>query len=178
MERKQFPKAPCSIARTLDVIGDWWTPLIIRECLYGIHRFDEFQWWLGIGRNILTRRLVLLVEHGVLERRLYQEKPKRYEYHLTDKGYDAATMLLAMMPFGEKWYFKNKEEPIWLYSHKTGRRIKPILIDEETGESVDPREIYAGPGPGFRFPEHIQRKRFAKFFEAKDKKPRKTTKSS
>ena len=70
----------------MDVLGDWWNPLIIRECLYGVHRFDDFQKWLGIGRNILAKRLAQLVERGVLERKLYQEHPPRYEYHLTAKG--------------------------------------------------------------------------------------------
>jgi DNA-binding HxlR family transcriptional regulator len=101
MERKTFGDAPCSIARSLDVLGDWWSPLIIRECLYGVHRFDGFQQWLGIGRNILTSRLKLLIDQGLIEKRRYQDKPKRYEYHLTEKGYDAALALIALMPFGE-----------------------------------------------------------------------------
>jgi DNA-binding HxlR family transcriptional regulator len=119
MKRKTFEESPCSIARSLNVLGDWWTPPILRECLYGIHRFDEIQRWLGIGRNILARRLAKLDEQGVLERRHYQERPARYEYHLTDKGYDAARLLLAMMPFGESWFFDKGREPIIL-RHPSG----------------------------------------------------------
>ena len=165
MQRKQFAEAPCSIARSLDVLGDWWTPMILRECLYGIHRFDEFQRWLGIGRNILTRRLAVLVEADVLEKRAYQERPARYEYHLTPKGYDAAMVLLAIMPFGERWYFDRSREPIRLFDRRTGRRVRPRLVDDETGEAIDPRELYAGPGPGFPKSKQVRQRRFPEFYE-------------
>ncbi|MEM9487755.1 MAG: helix-turn-helix domain-containing protein [Myxococcota bacterium] len=164
MERKHFDDAPCPIARALAVFGDWWTPLIIRECLYGVHRFDELQSWLGISRNILTRRLDTLLTQGILERRQYQEKPVRHEYHLTDKGYDAANLLIAMMPLGDAWYFAKGREPIRLYSRKTDRRVRPVLVDADTGEPIDARELYAGPGPSFPKSPAIRRKRFAEYF--------------
>lgn len=163
MERKRFPKAPCSIARSLDVLGDWWTPLILRECLYGEVRFDQMQRWLGIGRNILTRRLATLVEQGVLEKRQYQERPPRYEYALTDKGWDAIKLLLAMMPFGEDWFFGD-DEPIRLYDRQTNRRVRPLIVDAETGTPLDPRQIYAGPGPSFPPVEEIRRQRFKDYY--------------
>ena len=106
MERKKFSGSPCSIARSLDVLGDWWNPLILRECLYGNARFDELQHWLDISRNILTRRLAGLVEEGLLAKVPYQDKPVRYEYQLTDKGHDACLVLIALMLFGERWYFE------------------------------------------------------------------------
>ena len=165
MERKSFEKAPCSIARSLDVLGDWWTPLILRECLYGVHRFDEIQRWLGIGRNILTRRLSKLVDQGILERRRYQDRPPRHEYHLTDKGYAAARVLLAMMPFGEDWLFGDEGEPIRLYDRQTGRRVRPALVDAETGEPIDIRTLYAGPGPSFPDHDGVRRARFSEYFE-------------
>ncbi|MEM1178948.1 MAG: helix-turn-helix domain-containing protein [Acidobacteriota bacterium] len=167
MERKRFEQAPCSIARSLDIIGDWWSPLIIRECLYGTHRFDGIQRWLGIGRNILTRRLTLLVEQGVLEKRRYQERPARYEYHLTDKGYDAAQMLVAMMPFGESWLFDDAE-PIRLFDRRTDRRVRPQLVDADTGEPLDMRQLYAGPGPAFPAVDDIRRERFTEFYARRD----------
>ena len=165
MERKQFDKAPCSIARSLDVVGDWWTPLIVRECLYGMRRFDQMQRWLGIGRNILTRRLSALVEAGVLEKRRYQERPPRYEYHLTDMGYDAAKVLVAMMPFGEAWFFEPDRAPIRLYDRATGREVRPELVDAHTGRPIDPRELFPGPGPTFPPDESVRRARFGEFFE-------------
>ncbi len=168
MKRKRFDKAPCSIARTLDVVGDWWSPLIIRECLYGVHRFDEFQSWLGIARNMLTRRLNTLVEQGLLERRPYQNKPVRYEYHLTDMGYDAALVLLAMMPFGEAWFFGDDREPIYVYDRETDRRVRPVVVDADTGEPIDGRCLYAGPGPSFPRSKSVRRQRFKEYFARRD----------
>lgn len=164
MQRTDFHDSPCSIARSLDVLGDWWAPLIVRECLYGVHRFDDLQRWLGIGRNILTRRLAKLVEQGVLERALYQERPPRYEYHLTEKGFDAAKALLALMPFGERWQFPGEEPPILLYERASGRRVRPVVVDAETGEPIDPRQLYAGPGPSFPADEAVRRRRFSEYF--------------
>ncbi|MCA9549180.1 MAG: helix-turn-helix transcriptional regulator [Myxococcales bacterium] len=167
MERKRFEGAPCPIARSVDIVGDWWTPLIIRECLYGVNRFDDLQRWLGIGRNILTRRLEQLVEQGVLERRAYQERPQRYEYQLTDKGYDAARILLAMMPFGDKWQFERGREPIRVFDRRTGKRVRPVVVDAETGEPIDPRNLYAGPGPAFPADRGVRRERFSEYYQRK-----------
>ncbi len=167
MERTKFASAPCSIARSLDVLGDWWSPLIIRECLYGTHRFGEFQRWLGIGRNILTKRLKLLVDDGLLEKRKYQDNPERFEYHLTDKGYDAANLLMAITSFGEKWYFEKNREPIQLFDQETDRRIRPVIVDSESGEPIDSRNLYAGPGPSFPADESVRSERFKEFFAKK-----------
>jgi DNA-binding HxlR family transcriptional regulator len=171
VERTSFGTAPCSIARSLDVLGDWWTPLIIRECLYGVHRFGELQRWLGIGRNILTRRLGLLVDQGLIERRKYRDRPARFEYHLTEKGYDAASLLVAMMAFGEAWYFEPGKEPIWLFSRETDQRVRPLLVDAGTGEPIDVRRLYAGPGPSFPKAERMRQERFPDFYERRAQRP-------
>lgn len=168
MERTSFGDAPCAIARSLDVLGDWWTPLIIRECLYGVHRFGELQRWLGIGRNILTRRLALLVEQGLLEKRQYQDRPARFEYLLTDKGYDAAKVLVALMAFGEAWSFGRENEPVRLFSRETGRRVRPELVDAESGDPIDVRRLYAGPGPSFPRAERVRRERFAEYYQRRE----------
>lgn len=152
-------------------MGDWWNPLILRECHYGVHRFDALLRWLGIGRNILTRRLALLVEHGLIDKRQYQERPPRFEYHLTDKGYDAMLPLLAMMPFSERWLFPPGQEPIRLYDRQTGRRVRPVLVDRETGEPIDARQVYAGPGPSFPRPKKIRQARFVEHFARKRRGP-------
>jgi DNA-binding HxlR family transcriptional regulator len=163
MERKRFSRVPCPIARSLDVLGDWWTPLILREALYGVSRFDDFQHWLGIGRNILTRRLALLVEHGVLSKEEYA--PNRFEYRLTEKGYAATKVLLATMAFGDEWAFSPGKEPIAVFDRRTGRRVRPVVTDAETGERLDPRTLYAGPGPGFPGPKQARHARFVEFYE-------------
>ena len=149
----------------MDVLGDWWAPLIIRECLYGVNRFDDLQRWLGIGRNILAQRLAKLVEQGVLQRRRYHQNPPRYEYQLTDKGYDAAKLLIAMMPFGEAWFFEDCREPIRIFDRETDKRVRPVLIDANSGKPIDPRRLYAGPGPAFPPVEEIRRERFVEYYK-------------
>ncbi|NNE17796.1 MAG: helix-turn-helix transcriptional regulator [Myxococcales bacterium] len=165
MERRSFENAHCSIARSMDVLGDWWNPLIIRECLYGVTRFDELQGWLNIGRNILAQRLAKLVDQGILERRLYQERPPRYEYQLTEKGYDAAKVVIATMPFGDEWMFGEGREPIRIYDRETHQRVRPVVVDANTGEPIDPRQLYAGPGPAFPPVDDVRRRRFVEYYE-------------
>ena len=96
MKRTPFADWPCSVARTVDILGDWWTPLVLRESYLGVRRFDDFQHRLGIGRNILTQRLGRLVDEGLLARRPYQERPLRHEYVLTDKGRDFYPVMAAI----------------------------------------------------------------------------------
>jgi DNA-binding HxlR family transcriptional regulator len=97
MKRTSFADMDCSIARTLEVIGEWWTMLILRESFNGVRRFDGFQERLGIARNVLAARLQRLVDSGILERRLYQERPERYEYRLTEKGRDLYPVLMSCL---------------------------------------------------------------------------------
>lgn len=94
---------PCSVARTLDVVGEWWTLLVVRDVLYGLHRFDDIQADLGIARNVLADRLRTLVGRGVLERRPYSQRPVRHEYHLTEKGRDLLGVIAALLAWGDRW---------------------------------------------------------------------------
>ncbi len=93
----------CSIARTLDVVGEWWTLLILRDAFRGTRRFDDFQASLGLARSVLTARLSKLTEHGVLERRAYSEHPPRYEYRLTEKGRALFPVIAALIAWGDQW---------------------------------------------------------------------------
>ena len=102
-KRRSFDEMNCSIARALDVIGEWWTLLVVREAFRGVRRFDGFVERLGIAPNILTARLRRLVEHGILEERPYQERPPRVEYRLTAKGRDLYPTLVALMQWGDRW---------------------------------------------------------------------------
>ena len=108
MRRKSFAEDRCPVARTLDRVGDPWSMLILRDAGFGSTRFDQFQENLGIAPNMLTRRLESLVEAGLLERRLYSEKPPRHEYVLTDKGRDFQPVLVALKAFGERHYPKRR----------------------------------------------------------------------
>ena len=103
MKRTSFSGMSCSIAQTLEVVGEWWTLLILRDSFLGVTRFDEWQRRLGIARNVLSARLDALVEAGVLERRRYQEHPPRDEYVLTRKGTDLAPVLDAMRVWGDRY---------------------------------------------------------------------------
>src|SRR5215510_6448647 len=104
MQRKSFGKMACPIARSLERVGEWWSILIIRDALHGFTRFDQFQKSLDIAPNMLTRRLNALVDEGLLERRLYCEKPPRYEYVLTKLGRDFRPVLLALLAWGNKHF--------------------------------------------------------------------------
>lgn len=108
MRRKSFTEDRCPVARTLDRVGDPWSMLILRDAGFGATRFDQFVESLGIAPNMLTRRLETLVEAGLLERRLYSEKPPRHDYVLTDKGRDFQPVLAALKTFGERHYPKRR----------------------------------------------------------------------
>jgi DNA-binding HxlR family transcriptional regulator len=103
MQRTSFADMDCPIARTLEVVGEWWTPLILREVFAGRRRFDDIQAELGLSRKVLTQRLGALVDHGVLERVPYSERPPRHEYHLTEKGSELGPVLMAMVRWGTRW---------------------------------------------------------------------------
>jgi DNA-binding HxlR family transcriptional regulator len=131
LERKQV----CSIARTLTVIGDWWTGLIIRECFFGTRRFDDFQRRLGIAPNILSGRLRRLVELGVLTKVEYQSWPLRHDYRLTEKGLDLYHVPLAMLTWGQQRLASSGSEPI--LTHRTcGTLVRAVLSCNACGGAV------------------------------------------
>ena len=145
----------CSVARTLEVIGEWWTLLILRDAFLGVRRFDDFQSRLGIARNILTDRLQTLVEHGILERQLYQERPERFEYRLTEKGLDLHPVILSLLRWGDRWTAGEAGPPLVLEHQSCGREITPILVCPHCGEEVTAGTIHAHPGPGADSPVGI-----------------------
>jgi DNA-binding HxlR family transcriptional regulator len=121
MQRTNFGDMACSIARTLDVIGEPWSPLILRDVWAGLTRFEQIQADLGISRKVLTERLNHLVERGVLERRPYDRRP-RFEYGLTEKGADLIDLLMVMAGWGDKWLAGAAGPPV-VYRHRTCGRI-------------------------------------------------------
>lgn len=142
MRRTRFDASPCPIARTTDLIGDWWTPIIMREAFLGRRRFDDFQRALSLSRGVLAQRLARLVEEGLLEKRLYQERPPRHEYVLTDKGRDFYPVLAAMWRWGSDWLWEEGSAcPFELADKDSGRPVRPRVVDENTGEPIDVRRV-------------------------------------
>lgn len=125
MKRKSFAAMACPIARSLEVVGEWWTLLIIRDALVGSRRFEEFR-ATGIADNILSSRLDLLVREGIFERRLYQEHPPRYEYLLTDKGRDLLPVIVALGAWGLKYTGATARAP-WLIHTRCGSEVSPTF---------------------------------------------------
>jgi DNA-binding HxlR family transcriptional regulator len=132
----------CSVARTLEVIGEWWTMLVIRESFNGVRRFDDFQGRLGIARNVLAARLQRLVDHEVLERRQYQDRPPRWEYRLTEKGRDLYPVLLAMLAWGDRWTAGDDGPPLKL-THECGNEPDAVLVCSHCGKKIDARDVHA-----------------------------------
>jgi DNA-binding HxlR family transcriptional regulator len=147
MQRTNFGAMACSIARTLDVIGEPWSPLILRDVWVGFTRFEQIQTDLGISRKVLTERLNHLVEHGVLERRAYDRRP-RYEYVLTDKGIELVDMLMVMVAWGDRWLAGEAGPPV-LYRHDACGKIGSAeLRCTHCGEPMHARDVEVLPGPG------------------------------
>jgi len=145
VRRTRFDDWPCPIARVTDLAGDWWTPLVLREAFSGRRRFDEFQQALGVSRAILTQRLERLVDEGLLERRCYQEHPPRDEYRLTEKGREFWGVLAAMWRWGDDWQFGERGAPVMLVDRDTGEEVRPLVVDERTGEPLDVRRLRMAP---------------------------------
>jgi len=148
----------CSVAQCLEVVGEWWSMLILRDAFLGISRFDDFQARLGISRNVLNQRLARLVEEGVLERVPYQERPTRYDYRLTDKGRDLWPVMTAMRQWGDRWAAPGGP-PLQLVHRACGRVTEAVATCSECGEPLDVRAVRAVAGPGGREPSVIPARR-------------------
>src|SRR5690242_2296995 len=147
MERKSFEHMSCSVAQCLEVVGEWWTMLVVRDAFLGVQRFDEFQARLGIARNVLSQRLNKLVEAGVLERRAYQDRPIRYDYVLTDKGRDLWPVLTALRQWGDRYAAPNGP-PVELVHERCGHSAELVITCAHCGEHVQHRDVRARRGPG------------------------------
>ena len=146
MQRKSFATMNCSVAQCLEVVGEWWSMLIIRDAFLGVRRFDDFQSRLGISRNILNVRLTSLVDAGVLERVPYQERPLRHEYRLTDKGRDLWPVLTTMREWGDKWAAPDGA-PLEVVHDACGEVIHLNHTCSTCGKPADARSVRVQPGP-------------------------------
>lgn len=136
----------CSVARTLEIMGERWTMLVLREAFLGTRRFDAFQRNTGCARNILSDRLQKLVANEILERRQYSEHPPRFEYRLTKRGIDLYPAIIALMRWGDEHLVG---APAIVLEHATcGHDTTPELVCAHCREVIDPREMRARPGPG------------------------------
>src|SRR4051812_33972360 len=149
MHRTSFETMNCSVAQCLEVVGEWWSMLIIRDAFLGVRRFDDFQSRLGISRNVLNVRLTSLVEAGVLSREPYQDRPVRHEYRLTDKGRDLWPVLTTMRQWGDKWAAP-RGVPLAMRHTSCQHVANARMVCSHCGEPLDLRSVKVEPGPTAR----------------------------
>ncbi|MDF1781304.1 MAG: helix-turn-helix domain-containing protein [Alcanivoracaceae bacterium] len=136
MKWQETGEVPCPVARSLSVIGDRWTLLVIRNAFFGMSRFDQFQRNLGVTRHVLTERLNRMVECDILQKVLYQQRPPRYEYQLTDKGRDIYPILMTLTAWGDKWMPLQQGASLFFRHKECGKIFTPILHCSECGEAA------------------------------------------
>ncbi|MFE3226462.1 winged helix-turn-helix transcriptional regulator [Nocardia sp. NPDC059228] len=154
MRRTSFEDMNCSIAQCLEVVGEWWTLLIVRDALFGITRFDDFRSRLGIARNVLTQRLEHLVAQGILDKTPYQDNPVRYDYLLTDKGRSLWTILAAMRQWGDEWAAPDGP-PIESVHKSCGHVMTVHPVCSECGDHLTVKDLRAKLGPGAHDPSFL-----------------------
>lgn len=145
----------CSIARSLSVVGDRWTLLVLREAFLRTRRFEEFQSHLGMPRHRLADRLRKLVEHGILERVRYEERPPRYEYRLTEKGADLYPVIASLVTWGDRWMAGDSGVPIELVHKPCGHTVTPQLMCPDCRQPIQARDMRAQLGPALLQREHV-----------------------
>ncbi len=143
-----YDSQTCSIAATLDVVGERWSLLIVRNVMLGLRRFDEIQGNLGIARNVLHTRLTRLVDQGVLEKVAYQERPPRYEYLLTDKGLDLWPTIVSLMQWGDRHAMPAAGPPVLLEHQGCGGAVDEHRLCAKCGARLTVRDVRAQAGPG------------------------------
>jgi DNA-binding HxlR family transcriptional regulator len=144
---RTYDNQVCSIARTLEMVGDRWTILVIREAFNGTHRFEDYQRSLGCARNVLTDRLVRLVEAGILRKEPYQDRPPRYDYRLSRKGVELWPAVMALKAWGDR-HLAPDGPPVLVFHKDCGGEIDDRLHCTRCGVELGPRDVEAAPGPG------------------------------
>jgi len=148
--KQSFSDISCSIARAVEVVGQRWTPLVLRDLFAGMTRFEDIRRDLGIASNILAARLDELERHGVVERRRYQSAPPRYEYLLTDKGRDLYPVIATLVAWGDKWLAGADGPPALIVHTECGCVTTAKTVCAQCGGELDARTATAAPGPGAR----------------------------
>ncbi|CAN7336311.1 helix-turn-helix domain-containing protein [Pseudomonas sp. LjRoot71] len=150
MRWEELEQQPCSLARTLSVVGDRWTLLVLRESFLGIRRFDEFEKRLGITRHVLAERLKKLVEAGVLDKVAYQQRPLREEYCLSAKGRDLYPAIMALVHWGDCHMSGAEGAPIRHIHRSCGQPMHGVLVCSDCGEPLEPRAVQLQEAPEFK----------------------------
>jgi DNA-binding HxlR family transcriptional regulator len=145
MLKRDYEGQNCSVARALEVVGERWTLLIIRDAFLGVRRFEQFQESLGIARNILTDRLNRLVEEGIMERVRYSERPESFEYRLTPKGRDLQIAMAGLRQWGDKYL---SDQPPRITRRKSDKHLVVAAFVPDGTEVLSPEELESVPGPG------------------------------
>jgi DNA-binding HxlR family transcriptional regulator len=148
VRQTSFAQMACSMARSPELIGDWWTPLIMRDLQFGLDRFDVLAEDLGIPRNLLATRLAHLVRHGIVARRRYQEHPPRDRYALTEAGQELMPVLLALTTWGDRWATPEGGPPLVFRHRRCGHHFAATVTCSACGQPLRPGEVEALPGPG------------------------------
>jgi DNA-binding HxlR family transcriptional regulator len=147
MLERTYDAEVCSVARALEVVGERWTLLIVRDAFHGVRRFEDFQRRLGVARNILTDRLQRLCSLGVFDRVRYQERPERHEYRLTDMGRDLWPVIIALRGWGDR-HLAPAGPPVRLEHRDCGGAVVHRVVCADCGEALQPRDSLILPGPG------------------------------
>jgi DNA-binding HxlR family transcriptional regulator len=150
MRWNEIDTMTCSIARTLSVVGDRWTMLIIRDVFLGIRRFEGIQRDLRLTPHRLSDRLGKLVRNGILRRVAYETRPSRFEYRLTEKGLDLYPLIVVLMQWGDRWMAGRAGVPVELVHRPCGHSITPQLICPDCKSTIEPRDMNARPGPALK----------------------------
>lgn len=158
MKNSVFASQLCSVARSLELVGEWWTLLIVREAFFGVKQFNEFQRKLGIARNVLSERLAKLVETGVMERHAAPGRGNPVDYELTEMGRDLLPVVVALMQWGDRWISGAGGEPVTITERESGEAIARIKLSGVDGRPLGLEDIRILPGPGAT---GAVRKRFA-----------------
>ncbi len=158
MFRTRFDTMNCAIAQALDVIGDGWTFLIIRDAFLGIRRFSDFEQNLGIAKNVLSKRLQHLVDHNVLEKVEVNQRGSQYEYQLTAQGKDLYTVMTSLRQWSDKWILGAGNEPLVIKDKRTGKAIPKVRVLDSQGKRIPSAciEVVVGPGANASLAQRIK----------------------
>ncbi len=148
MKRSSVSQLNCSVAQSLEIVGEWWTLLILRNIMLGQRRFEAIQTDLGIARNILSDRLGTLVDHDIVSRVKYQDGPERFEYRLTGRGRDLFPVIVALMAWGDE--HQAPDGPPLVLRHACGSTAAPVFVCSSCGGPIRFDNVRAKAGPGFK----------------------------